>query len=269
MGYKYETHLHTSNSSACGHSRASEYISYYKEMGYAGIFVTDHFFLGNTCIDRSLPWTEWVSQYCAAYREAYEEGLKQDFPVFFGWEATYQGDDYLVYGLDEAWLMQHPEVTTWTVPEQYRVVHAAGGLVIQAHPFRERGYMNSIHLHPYDCDGWEVANAGNESYQDALAYRYAGGHGMKMTAGSDIHRVDGTNSKQIFGMEFDTPLTSALDYVHRFLNGDTGKPIYPKEWVDPSNIHETELPIYFHHEDGSITNPESAQALFSQEGDSL
>ena len=138
------------------------------------------------------------------------------------------------------------------------MVHAAGGLVIQAHPFRERGYMNAIHLHPYDCDGWEVANAGNEPYQDALAYRYAMNHGMKITAGSDIHATGRTHAGQVFGMEFDTPLTSALDYVHRFLGGDTGRPIFPESWVDPALIHEPDLPMYFHHKDGSITNPQTA-----------
>ena len=252
MGFRYETHLHTSTSSKCGHSLGSEYISFYKELGYDGIFVTDHFYLGNTCVDRSLPWTEWVEQYCAAYREAKEEGDRQGLRVFFGWEATYQGDDYLVYGLDEEWLKQHPEMIHWDVAEQYRVVHAAGGMVIQAHPFRERGYMDSIHLHPFDCDGWEVANAGNEAYQDALAYRYAKNHGMKMTAGSDIHRVNGTNSGLVFGMEFDTPLTSAADYVHRFLNGETGRPICPTERVSEENLQAPELPIFFHEADGNV-----------------
>ena len=254
MGYKYETHLHTSTSSACGHSPGPDYIAYYKELGYTGIFVTDHFYLGNTCVGRSLPGQEWAERYCLAYREAHEEGLRQGLDVFFGWETTYEGDDYLVYGLDEEWLKAHPEVITWTVPEQYRSVRAAGGMVIQAHPFRERGYMNAIHLHPYDCDGWEIANAGNEPYQDALAYRYAMNHGLKITAGSDIHRV-GAEPSRVFGMEFDTPLTSALDYVRRFLSGETGRPVFPADRVDPSYIREPDLPMYFHHADGSVTNP--------------
>jgi hypothetical protein len=48
--FKYETHLHTSEASACGSSHGAEYISVYKKLGYDGIFVTDHFFGGNTAV---------------------------------------------------------------------------------------------------------------------------------------------------------------------------------------------------------------------------
>ena len=50
MSYIYETHLHSCVASACGRSEPEEYIPYYKKLGYSGIFVTDHFFNGNTCI---------------------------------------------------------------------------------------------------------------------------------------------------------------------------------------------------------------------------
>lgn len=44
MSYLYEVHLHTNAASACARSAGSEYISYYKNLGYDGIIVTDHFF---------------------------------------------------------------------------------------------------------------------------------------------------------------------------------------------------------------------------------
>ena len=50
MPYIYETHLHSCVASACGRSEPEEYIPYYKKLGYSGIFVTDHFFNGNTCM---------------------------------------------------------------------------------------------------------------------------------------------------------------------------------------------------------------------------
>lgn len=60
MSYKYETHMHTSEGSACGRSSAEEMVRSYKEQGYTGVFVTDHFFNGNCSVDRSLPWAEKV-----------------------------------------------------------------------------------------------------------------------------------------------------------------------------------------------------------------
>ena len=53
--YLYETHMHTKEGSACGRDNAADIVRAYKEAGYAGVIVTDHFFGGNTAIDRSLP----------------------------------------------------------------------------------------------------------------------------------------------------------------------------------------------------------------------
>ena len=46
--YIYETHLHTSEGSACGHAKAVDIVHAYKDAGYTGIIITDHFFYGNT-----------------------------------------------------------------------------------------------------------------------------------------------------------------------------------------------------------------------------
>ena len=52
--YLYETHLHTSEGSACGRSTGREIAEACKEYGYAGIFVTDHNW-GGTLIFRPEP----------------------------------------------------------------------------------------------------------------------------------------------------------------------------------------------------------------------
>ena len=248
MSYLYETHLHTRNASACGRTDAADYIPYFLEKGYDGIFVTDHFWLGNTCIPRELPWEEWVHGYCSAYREAKEAGDRAGLKVFFGWETTYQGDDYLCYGPDEEWLIRHPDMIHWTVKEQYEHVIRAGGMVIQAHPFRERGYMNAIHLHPHECDGWEVMNAGNEPYQNVLAYHYAEDHGIRMTCGSDIHKAGSTAyGETTFGMAFSEPLNSVQDYIRLVKAGqytmDVPEDAFfcePKQPVFPIHYYDAE-----------------------------
>ena len=40
--YIYETHLHTSEGSACGRSKAADIVHAYKAAGYTGIIITDH-----------------------------------------------------------------------------------------------------------------------------------------------------------------------------------------------------------------------------------
>jgi histidinol phosphatase-like PHP family hydrolase len=64
MKYLYETHLHTVQSSACGQSEGRSYIRGYKDLGFTGIIVTDHFYNGNSAVNRQLPWREWVNRFC-------------------------------------------------------------------------------------------------------------------------------------------------------------------------------------------------------------
>ncbi|MDR0623024.1 MAG: PHP domain-containing protein [Treponema sp.] len=215
MAYLYETHLHTVRSSACGVSRGQDYIHRYIDRGFSGIIVTDHFFRGNTAIDRRLPWREWVHRFCRGYEETREAGERLGLDVFFGWEETFDGcDDYLIYGLDKAWLLEHPESRRWTRGEQYREVKRYGGCVVQAHPFRQHYYISRINLSAGCVDGVEAANAGNhEQSYDALAARYAERLGLPKTAGSDIHDAEQFDWGEIFGVYLDKKLDSIAGYV--------------------------------------------------------
>ena len=80
--YKYETHLHTSQGSACGCCSGAEQVENLKRLGYDGCFVTDHFFTGNTAIDRSLPWREKVELFCQGYEEAKSAATSLGFRSF-------------------------------------------------------------------------------------------------------------------------------------------------------------------------------------------
>ncbi|MDR1596656.1 MAG: PHP domain-containing protein [Treponema sp.] len=214
MKYLYETHLHTVQSSGCGESEGRAYIRKYKEMGFAGIIVTDHFYNGNCAISRHLPWREWVNRFCRGYEDARREGEKQGLDVFFGWEETFDADDYLIYGLDKDWLFAHPEAIRWTRLEQYNEVHRYGGCVVQAHPFRHQYYIDTIHLSAGCVDAVEAGNACNTSAsQDALALRYAEKLGLPVTAGSDIHNIAQIAAGRIFGTYLDKKMETIQDYV--------------------------------------------------------
>ncbi|MBO4410720.1 MAG: PHP domain-containing protein [Lachnospiraceae bacterium] len=219
MGYKLETHVHTIVSSACGHSTPGEMVRFYKEAGFQGICITDHFFLGNTCVLKSLPWEEWVDTYCRSYRAAEKEGDRIGLDVWFGWETSYEGEDFLILGLDEDWLKAHPEIIVWNQKEQYEHVRADGGFVIQAHPFRERDYMTEIKLHPYHSDAWEAFNACNFFYENRLAFEEAERLGIPMTAGSDIHLAGKTKTRWLFGLDLDEPITDIRELKDRVLTG--------------------------------------------------
>ncbi len=232
--FLYETHLHTCQSSACARCTGYDMAKACHEAGYTGMFVTDHNWDGNTAVDRSLPWKQWVDTFAEGFRDARRYGLEHDFDVFFGYEAGYNGTEFLIYGITPEWLAAHPELRNATVEEQYRLVHAAGGMVIHAHPFREEWYIPEIRLFPEYVDGVEGINATHSSHlsgchndpaYDRRAIAYALAHGLPMSAGSDIHTTD------LFGggVAFKRRLTSAQDYCRAILsdedriltNGDT------------------------------------------------
>ena len=216
--YAYETHLHTMEASACAHNTGQEMARACKEAGYTGIFVTDHFVYGNTCVDRSLPWSEWVERFCMGYEHAKEEGDRIGLQVFFGWEACYKGTEFLIYGLSKEWLLTHPEVRDCTIQEQYRLVHQGGGMAIQCHPFREEPYIPEVRVFPQWSDGTEVVNATHVSVNskshndpnfDVKALAYAKENHLPRTSGSDIHSVN------LFygGMAFSHRLETPQDYI--------------------------------------------------------
>lgn len=222
-GYLYETHLHTKESSACSHNTGAEMARAYKEAGYTGIIITDHFFYGNTAVDRTLPWKEWVEEFCKGYEHAKEEGDKIGLQVFFGWESGYQGTEFLIYGLDKEWLLSHPEIKDATIEEQYRLVKAGGGIVSHAHPFREEDYIPEIRLFPEYVDAVEVVNATHTSpvslgHKNPLynekAKSYAKEHGLPATGGSDQH----TTTMIGGGMLFSRRLKDIHDFTKAVQN---------------------------------------------------
>ena len=246
--YLYETHMHTCQGSACGTSTGAEHARFYKSRGYQGIIITDHFFGGNTAAPRSGKWKDRIDHYCSGFEDAWNEGQKIGLDVFFGIEQNFNGDEYLIYGLDKQFLLDHPEMEHWTRREQYEQVHAAGGCVLQAHPFRMRDYLRDIHVCDLLVDGVEVANAGNTPAQDAYAARYAKARGLYTIAGSDNHRSH--EGSPLFATALDQPVATPADWVQHILtrqphtlvvpegrfDGDpTVEPLIPAYWLNPAD----------------------------------
>lgn len=212
--FKYETHIHTKEASACGVATGRKQALQYKKAGYDGIIITDHFFGGNTRIPPTLPWEERINRFCLGYEHAKETGDQIGLKVFFGYEQTYEGTDFLIYGVDKEWMLKHREIEFITIEEQYKLISSAGGMVIQAHPFRERHYIPKIRLFPNDVDGVEVKNYGNTKDENKKALEYAKKYNLPMTCGSDGHHehVEGG------GIGCYHPLETIDDYINLIKN---------------------------------------------------
>jgi len=223
VAYLYETHLHTREGSSCGVSGGREYVQKYMDLGYSGIIITDHFFNGNCRADRNLPWKKWVQEYIRGYEHTKEEGLRRGFDVFFGWEETLDGNDYLVYGLDKEWLLAHPEAANWSPKEQFDEVRRCGGCVVLAHPFRFTQNMNRISFHSTCVHAVEAANSANSQISDALAWSYAKQLKVTATAGSDIHYAADIRMNTVFGVYLEKKMETIADYVDAVLNNTIAK----------------------------------------------
>ena len=210
MGYLYETHLHTCEASKCGRVHGEDYISYMMDKGYSGMIVTDHFFNGNTAVPADLSWKERVEIYCSGYERALKAAEGKDFNVMFGVEFNFNKDEYLLYGVDKKWLLDNEGIMQMTRHELFDAVHKAGGIMIQAHPYRERDYLSDIKLAPTAVDGIEVYNAANSANMNALGFEYCTKLDLPMLAGSDIHYF---HDKEMGGMLFDSKIGSVEEFV--------------------------------------------------------
>lgn len=214
--FRYETHLHTSESSACATYSGAEQARSYKEAGYEGIIVTDHFFNGNTTVPRNLPWEERVHRFCKGYENAKEEGDRIGLSVFLGWEINFEATEFLIYGLDKEWLLNHPDILSWSLQEHLYQVRKSGGFIVHAHPFRQRPYIKEVRLFPEIIDAVEVINVGNCNDEfDRLALVYAKEHKLPLTAGTDAHGKTDLKS----GMAFNRPLMDIHDFINCIKTG--------------------------------------------------
>lgn len=235
--FLYETHMHTKEASACARCSGDEMARAYKEAGYAGVIVTDHNWGGNTCVDRSLPWEEWLDLFFTGYDNAKKTGDEIGLQVFRGYEAGYGGPEFLIYGLEKEDMKKHPEIKTASPEEQYKLVKELGGMVIQAHPYREEWYIDKVRLFPDCVDGAETINATHSSSKstshnkpvfDERAVVYAKEHEFPQTAGSDQH------STFLFGggVAFPTKLESIQDYIKRIINKEDYVLTNGEAWYD-------------------------------------
>lgn len=185
---RYETHLHTSETSPCGRVPAVDAVRIYKRAGYTGIVVTDHYFRDFFEDQHFKSWAAKIARYLEGYHNALEEGARLGLDVHLGMEIRFDenANDYLVYGFDEDFLRRNKKLYRLGL-ESFRKLTAGSGIVIvQAHPFRP----HMIPADPSLLDGIEVYN-GNPRHDSSnhLALEYAQQNGLKMLSGSDFHQT--------------------------------------------------------------------------------
>ena len=185
INLKIETHVHTSESSHCGHVPGARVAEAYAAAGYGAVVVTDHYNTANLSFreKKGLSKTDF---FLAGYRAVKEAGEKLGLRVFLGVELRFSRsneNDYLVYGLDEKFFADNPDVDEMKFSE-FLNIKPENALLYQAHPFRNGMTVTD----PKRLFGMEVFN-GHEGHdsRNAVALTWAKHFGLHPIAGSDAH----------------------------------------------------------------------------------
>lgn len=186
MEYKYELHCHTKyGSRQCGRTEPKEIAKLYKESGYSGVVITDHYSpLTFNLTHGFFNPKKFISEYINPYYEMkkYED---ENFSVMFGMELRHYatGNDYLIYGVDPEWLREQGNLLALLEKDAYNLMHSQGYLVYQAHPFRP--YITRCN--PKYIDGIEIYNGKVPKSSNDKAEKWAKETNKLMSSGSDFH----------------------------------------------------------------------------------
>lgn len=211
---KIELHFHTKESSPCGKIPAREGVRYFKEAGYNGIAVTDHF---NEQVFgyQKLDWNHIVDQFLVGYNKAYEAGKYYGIQIYLGMEIRFleNDNDYLIYGITEEILRTYPYIYQKSLKEFRSISNLHKLCVIQAHPFR----TGCIPADPNLLDGVEVCNKNsNHNSHNEKAFQWAKDQQMIMTIGTDFHRIE---DLQPVGLEMESLAKSSRELADMLKKG--------------------------------------------------
>lgn len=186
--HRYDLHVHTKETSRCGHIFAADMVNLYKQLGYSGIAITDH--LHEEYI-QSLPspgnWDACVDAYLKGYKAAAQAGKQQGVDVILGLEIRFadNDNDFLIYGVEEDFLRANPYLYRTNIAGFWEK-YSNQLLILQAHPYRGGG----VDLHPDCLHGIEVINCNprhNSHNEKAVELSREYPHLLR-TCASDAHR---------------------------------------------------------------------------------
>ena len=170
MGYIYDLHVHSCECSKCASMTAREAVRAYKERGFAGIVLTNHFIRGNNRVPAGLTWAERMDYYRKAFLSARDEGERLGMDVFFGIEEHYgNGQEILIYGISPDFTAENPDMCDIPPEELCARVRAAGGFTSHAHPYRVRDYITYPFWTAQRCSTPRIPRARTKAHSASAA----------------------------------------------------------------------------------------------------
>jgi predicted metal-dependent phosphoesterase TrpH len=177
-------HVHSSGISQCGRIPYDETIRRAKEKGLDGIILTNHYFDGYV---KDGDAAAFAARYAEEFRLAHAYGKQVGLEVLFGIELSFNamgGSHIKIYGVSPEFVLEHPALYDYSPEKLYETVHAAGGILVQAHPLRRGSVVQDLRY----LDGLEMnCHPLYEGHFYEKLAPVAREHGKIVTCGSDYH----------------------------------------------------------------------------------
>ncbi len=203
------------NTSVCSMLDAEELVRKYKNAGYSGIVITDHYSPMTFRPHELFSKEKLTARFLRGYRKA-KEYETDDFTVLFGIELRFYGtlSDYLIYGSEPEMLSELPILLSVYVRKASELFRSKGCLFIHAHPYRR----HIRHVDPSLLDGVEVYNGKASDKINLKAKEYAEKIGFNVvTSGGDCHKDAQVGLGGIITYE---PIKSNKDLVRILKSGN-------------------------------------------------
>ena len=174
-------------------------------------------FNGNTNVPQDISWSQRVDFFVRGFENAKKRGDEIGIDVFFGWEFSLNGSDFLTYGLDKQWLLEHEDCHSLEINKYCDLVHDSGGFIVHAHPFREAFYIDMIRLLPRKVDAIESFNACRSDFENKLADEYADNYSLLKIFATDNHIG---HREKIAAVEISEKAASISDIIESILENN-------------------------------------------------
>lgn len=214
MSYKTELHCHTAEFSGCSNVPGAEMVEKYISHGYTTVVVTNHF-------RESEDHRDLCDRFFAAADLA-RDAAGDRLHVITAMEVTlnHMPNDFLVYGIGHEDAVNMPDMFGLSVRDLKDRVNSLGGLLIQAHPFRDWQRV----VNPGDVNGVEVYNghSGHRSRNDVayhwgMRYMERYDRGYILTSGTDHHD---RHHMPTGGIITENEITTSAELVETLRSGD-------------------------------------------------
>lgn len=184
---KFDLHVHSKGSSNCAQADEKTIIYDYKNAGYGGIVITNHFsapkfknfMLGETYIDK-------VDYFLSLFERVKKEGEKNGIKVLCGVEIEDNlGVEYILVGFEKSFLYSEKPLYEFSQQELYNMCDKKGIFMYQTHPFRNGVTCgNPKYMHGVEAFNGHFHHLNNNEYAKAFAEN----NNLIKLAGIDYHQ---------------------------------------------------------------------------------